>query len=777
MEYDESIIVTRLIADAMLNVRDEHPNVSYQQTCLLAALHLIRDIAFSSEFEYRIRDTSAELLELLRLDRSEEVRLREGLEHRLRQLRQDRGISYKVDQKIKTATYLIDSYICGNFEIPTSHPVVVAALVGSIQSTTKTPIFEVSPITAELSLGKIRHTDNNSFPMGQPGSKTLGKLISLKLLINEIHPLFTEFSANITATHTPSYLIDTCLDLTRPDSFSLNQSLEFISSHREPARFMLVLPDDKTYQNHLNKMSRSDMLAAIRLDAVICFSSVEIKGNWKDRLLIILSRGVRRFNDTTLYVDVSDTNKSLKTLDLQERAILAAHIFNTHEGRSFGSHLKHTPSKVATILNAQFHEGYRNVKTLCSTHTPDRVHSIKIHSPKSFIRTHKLDGETFNNAADPQKIIDLLSDSNRPACIYVIGDNGAGKTLILCELIEQMSTLQRKTVGISTGVHDRFPFGQVAQKLGFEYKGVRTRVQSISPSQLTKSIVTLAAKVFVDQQKLDALTECQTCLGYIARYYLTLKPEMALEETPTEIRFMQMSPSASDNRIPDRLEEYEFGLVRPQNEGQSQRIISYSSLSSGEQNINQLLLSIITSAEPGKVFLVDEPEISLHLQWQQTLPRVFHLLSKRFGCSFVVATHAPTLISNANDEHSHSFLLGMGLLRELSEKDRYSVESIILGGFGTYTPHNRGVHEACARLVARTMGAKTNPRDDDRDPLLDLEKIKSAMQKEPGAYIPPGQQEDLDLINKAYVAIEMLLREQRTADEQTDEVVEADNND
>jgi hypothetical protein len=48
-----------------------------------------------------------------------------------------------------------------------------------------------------------------------------------------------------------------------------------------------------------------------------------------------------------------------------------------------------------------------------------------------------------------------------------------------------------------------------------------------------------------------------------------------------------------------------------------------------------------------------------------------------------VATHAPTLISNANDLGSHSFMLDLGKLPELTAKQRYSVESIILGGFGT----------------------------------------------------------------------------------------------
>lgn len=775
MEYDESRVVTRLIAEAMIKAREEFPDISYQQTCIFAAIHLTKDMAFPSGFEHEIRNTIERLIGSLRLERSDGYRLDKAFTNKLSELYHERRANYGREQRIKTATYFIDKYVSGAYQIPTSHPIVVASLVGSIQSTTNTPLFDVVPISAELSMGKSHDLDKSSFPMGSPTSESLKLLITLKLLINEIQPLFTETTPSNIINRTPTHLIDLGLSNSY-NSLNLSQFEKIINAHPEPARFMFVIPNNKTHPKQLTKIFSSRRHAGVRLDAVICFSSADKKDIWKDQLLIVLSQGIRHISDRALYVDVSSSNKSLKKLDIQERAILAAHTFNIHEQRRITNHYsKFIPSKVMTILNAQFHEGYRNVKTLCITNEQDHDHAIKIQSPKSFIRAHQLDGQAFNIAADPQDIIERLSDSNRPVCIYIIGNNGAGKTLLLCELIERMSALQRRTVGISTGVHDRFPFGQTAQKLNFEYKGVRTRAESISPSQLTKSVVTLAAKVFVDQQMLNALTECQKCLGYVTRYYLTLKPEMALEETPAEIRFMQMSPSASDNRIPDRLDDYEFGLVRPETESQGERIISYSSLSSGEQNINQLLLSVITSAEPGKVFLIDEPEISLHLQWQQTLPRVFHLLSQRFGCSFVVATHAPTLISNANDEGSQSFLLDLGLLKKLSEDDRYSVESIILGGFGTYTPHNRAVHENCARLVALTMGAKRHMPPNHIDPLHELGKMKLSMEKEPGAYIPPGQQEDLDLISKAYTAIDMLLREQHAADKQEEKMVEVDN--
>ena len=43
------------------------------------------------------------------------------------------------------------------------------------------------------------------------------------------------------------------------------------------------------------------------------------------------------------------------------------------------------------------------------------------------------------------------------------------------------------------------------------------------------------------------------------------------------------------------------------------------------------------------------------------------------------------------------------------------------------------------------------------------------MQTQPGAYVPPGQEEDIDLIKKAYTAIELLLLDQEAASKRIDE--------
>lgn len=75
--------------------------------------------------------------------------------------------------------------------------------------------------------------------------------------------------------------------------------------------------------------------------------------------------------------------------------------------------------------------------------------------------------------------------------------------------------------------------------------------------------------------------------------------------------------------------------------------IEFGHLSSGEQNILSTGSKLISYAQPGSLILIDEPEVSLNVTWQQ---RYIELLSQSLGhapgCHVLIATHSPHLISN-----------------------------------------------------------------------------------------------------------------------------------
>lgn len=75
--------------------------------------------------------------------------------------------------------------------------------------------------------------------------------------------------------------------------------------------------------------------------------------------------------------------------------------------------------------------------------------------------------------------------------------------------------------------------------------------------------------------------------------------------------------------------------------------------SSGELSLIFNLLSIAGEIENDSLILIDEPEISLHPEWQSEF---FPLLNKMFGdykgCHFIIATHSPQILSSIVDNKS-----------------------------------------------------------------------------------------------------------------------------
>lgn len=72
-------------------------------------------------------------------------------------------------------------------------------------------------------------------------------------------------------------------------------------------------------------------------------------------------------------------------------------------------------------------------------------------------------------------------------------------------------------------------------------------------------------------------------------------------------------------------------------------------LSSGEQHQLFLLNSLIFPPQPGTLFLIDEPEISLHVEWQRTLIEDLERIAALGARQFILATHSPVVIGDRMD--------------------------------------------------------------------------------------------------------------------------------
>ena len=57
-----------------------------------------------------------------------------------------------------------------------------------------------------------------------------------------------------------------------------------------------------------------------------------------------------------------------------------------------------------------------------------------------------------------------------------------------------------------------------------------------------------------------------------------------------------------------------------------------------------LAYQVMFLASPGTLVLIDEPEISLHVMWQDRLVDQLTEMSRARDLTFVLATHSPSLI-------------------------------------------------------------------------------------------------------------------------------------
>ena len=72
-------------------------------------------------------------------------------------------------------------------------------------------------------------------------------------------------------------------------------------------------------------------------------------------------------------------------------------------------------------------------------------------------------------------------------------------------------------------------------------------------------------------------------------------------------------------------------------------------LSSGEQNELILIFELLFKSKVNALILIDEPEISLHIAWQQSIVEDMEKIAALTGVKLIIATHSPDIINGRWD--------------------------------------------------------------------------------------------------------------------------------
>lgn len=117
-----------------------------------------------------------------------------------------------------------------------------------------------------------------------------------------------------------------------------------------------------------------------------------------------------------------------------------------------------------------------------------------------------------------------------------------------------------------------------------------------------------------------------------ARYFDDLLPSLNLFQqtiNKKQFAFKQFYINAEDG----------FGFLT-----NNRRKLHLNALSSGEQHELVLIYELLFHAEQGTLVLIDEPEISLHVAWQQEFVNDMLEIAKMRNLKLIIATHSPQII-------------------------------------------------------------------------------------------------------------------------------------
>lgn len=142
--------------------------------------------------------------------------------------------------------------------------------------------------------------------------------------------------------------------------------------------------------------------------------------------------------------------------------------------------------------------------------------------------------------------------------------------------------------------------------------------------------------------------------------------------------------------------------------------------SSGEKHLLYTLINIASEIEEGSIILIDEPELSLHPNWQlnyiNNLKTLFH---EYRSCHFIMATHSHYLVSDLEKNSSSIVHIALdkdksGIVRKTKflDSDTYawSAENVLYNIFGVRTTRNYYFEMELRELVTLVKDKSENIR-------------------------------------------------------------------
>ena len=226
------------------------------------------------------------------------------------------------------------------------------------------------------------------------------------------------------------------------------------------------------------------------------------------------------------------------------------------------------------------------------------------------------------------------------------GINGVGKSTILSKVIRGLSQGGEFPSHLLKGVHLKV---QPSDAKWIRYDVIRSfdrpMVSSDSLSQIENLNTELDWQLFLLQRK---YLDYQVNVGNRIIEVL----QSGADDAAQQAQSISDAKKIFQDIIDDLFKETGKQIIRSENEirfSQLGEVLRPYQLSSGEKQMLAILLTVLVEDRKPYVLFMDEPEVSLHFEWQKRLIEL--ILKLNPNVQLIVATHSPAVIMNGWMDH------------------------------------------------------------------------------------------------------------------------------
>lgn len=259
---------------------------------------------------------------------------------------------------------------------------------------------------------------------------------------------------------------------------------------------------------------------------------------------------------------------------------------------------------------------------------------------------------------------------------------------------------------ISEGVVNIFDFLDLHPEIHLRYKWSSAITNINSTDDLLAYISNFTAKSEADN---NSTWRPDVTLSKSRDYYIEAFESISINRSNYSIKYFEMN---IDFRRTRQLNEFQLdnlqllreiglvSLVRIDVVDKSGIKFNLQNSSSGQLSLLTSTLGILSVLEEGSLILIDEPEVSLHPEWQREYITVLQqAVDTYYGCHVIIATHSPLIVASAFQDMKVLSLDAENKNFEPSGSFPSSSDYTLLEVFGTVTDENLYLRELLINAV------------------------------------------------------------------------------